>query len=60
MLKYLSYSIVIMWLLMAFAGFFIGDNANEVVLSQFLSPPSEQAFLSTAVLGTDGLGRPVL
>jgi len=60
MLKYLSYSIVIMWLLMAFAGFFIGDHANEVVLSQFLSPPSEQAFLSTAVLGTDELGRPVL
>ena len=55
MLKYLSYSIVIVWALMAFAGFFIDDNANEVYLNAFLSSPS-----SDAVLGRDELGRPVL
>jgi len=55
MLKYLSYSIVIVWALMAFAGFFIDDSANEVFLNSFLSTPS-----SDAVLGRDELGRPVL
>ncbi len=60
MLRYVSYSIVVLWLLMAFAGFFIGDHANEVVLSQFLSPPSEQVGLNSHLLGSDELGRPVL
>ena len=55
MLKYLSYSIVIVWALMAFAGFFIGDSANEVYLNAFLSTPS-----TDALLGRDELGRPVL
>ena len=60
MLKYFSYSIVVVWLLMAFAGFFIGDHANNVVLSQFLAPPSAQTLLSSQALGADELGRPVL
>jgi len=55
MLKYLSYSIVIVWALMAFAGFFIDESANEVFLNAFLTPPS-----SEAILGRDELGRPVL
>ncbi len=60
MLKYFSYSVVVVWLLMACAGFFIGDHANNVVLSQFLAPPSTQTFLSSQALGADELGRPVL
>ena len=55
MLKYVSYSIVIVWLMMALAGFFIDDSANEVLLNAFLSTPS-----SEALLGRDELGRPVL
>jgi peptide/nickel transport system permease protein len=55
MLRYLSYSIVVVWLLMAILGFVIGDSANEVILTQFLTGPSDQAWL-----GSDELGRPVL
>lgn len=54
-LRYFSYLIVALWLLMAIAGFFIGDGANQVSLNQFLNGPS-----SSAILGTDELGRPVL
>jgi len=54
MLRYFSYSIVIVWLLMAFAGFWIDDSANEVFLNSFLATPSGDAFL-----GRDELGRPV-
>ncbi len=45
MLRYLSYSIVVVWLLMAILGFVIGEGANEVILSQFLAGPNEQAWL---------------
>lgn len=55
MLRYVSYSILLIWVLMAALGFWIGDQANEVMLSQFLQPPDAQA-----LLGTDQLGRPVL
>jgi peptide/nickel transport system permease protein len=55
MLRYLSYSIVLLWLLMALTGSWIGGQANEVVLNQFLQPPAGHAWL-----GTDELGRPVL
>ncbi|MEA3406003.1 MAG: ABC transporter permease, partial [Pseudomonadota bacterium] len=54
MLRYLSYSIVIVWLLMAFAGFWIDESANEVFLNSFLATPN-----SDALLGRDELGRPV-
>jgi len=55
LLKYFSYSIVVVWLLMALLGFVIDDSANEVVLSQFLATPNSQS-----ALGSDELGRPVL
>jgi peptide/nickel transport system permease protein len=55
MLKYLSYSIVIVWVLMAVAGGFLGESTDTVELSQFLTPPNHQAWL-----GRDELGRPVL
>ncbi|WP_232023535.1 ABC transporter permease [Thiomicrorhabdus aquaedulcis] len=54
MLKYLSYSIVVVWLLMAIMGSFINEASDTVVLTQFLQSPSYQAWL-----GTDELGRPV-
>ncbi|MDX1348536.1 MAG: ABC transporter permease, partial [Thiomicrorhabdus chilensis] len=55
MFRYVSYSIILIWVLMAALGFWIGDQANEVMLTQFLQPPDTQA-----LLGTDQLGRPVL
>ncbi|WP_373017042.1 ABC transporter permease [Thiomicrorhabdus sp.] len=55
MLRYLSYTIVFAWLLMGLAGFWIGDHADEVVLSQLLMSPNSQV-----LLGSDELGRPVL
>ncbi|WP_321323174.1 ABC transporter permease [Thiomicrorhabdus sp.] len=55
MLRILSYIIIAAWLLMALAGFFIGDGANNVHLNLFLSSPNYQAWL-----GADELGRPVL
>ncbi|MDG6773018.1 ABC transporter permease [Thiomicrorhabdus sp. ZW0627] len=55
MLRYLSYSILVVWLLMGAVGFIIGDGANNVMLSQLLVGPNSQA-----ILGSDELGRPVL
>jgi len=55
MLRILSYLIIGAWLLMAIAGFFIGDNADNVHLNLFLASPNYQAWL-----GADELGRPVL
>lgn len=55
MLRVFSYIIVALWLLMAIAGFFIGEGANQVDLNQFLAGPN-----SANWFGTDELGRPVI
>ncbi|MDX1353209.1 MAG: ABC transporter permease [Thiomicrorhabdus sp.] len=55
MLRAISYVIISLWLVMAVAGFFIGDGANAVQLNLFLATPNHQAWL-----GADELGRPVL
>ncbi|WP_178862342.1 ABC transporter permease [Thiomicrorhabdus cannonii] len=54
-LKTFSYAMIALWCLMALAAVWIGAEANEVVLQQFLAPPSLSQWL-----GTDELGRPVL
>ncbi|MDG6777961.1 ABC transporter permease [Thiomicrorhabdus sp. zzn3] len=55
MLRYFSYLIVSLWLIMAIAGFWIGPQANEVQLDRLLSPPG-----GSLMFGADELGRPLL
>lgn len=54
-LKNFSYGMVALWVLMAIAALWVGNEANEVRLQAFLQPPSWHYWL-----GTDELGRPVL
>jgi len=55
MLKVFSYFIVISWLVLALLGFWVGEGANQVVLTEFLMPPNSDSWL-----GSDELGRPVI
>lgn len=55
MLRFVSYAIVLIWLFMAIAAFFIDESADIVDLQRFLMPPDTQQ-----LLGADELGRPIL
>lgn len=55
MIKWFSYTILALWILMALLGFVVGDSANQVSLEGFLAGPN-----STHILGSDELGRSVL
>lgn len=54
MMQRLPLLIVLLWLLMAIAGSFIGAQANQVDLNNLLEPPNMSQWF-----GSDELGRPV-
>lgn len=53
--KKLPLILLVVWMLMAFMAYLIGDEANRVYLDHLLQGPTPEA-----LLGTDELGRPVL